>query len=86
MELEITVAVAFILCGYKFSTPSEEEGYASFNEETESVVCSVKDIPFSTSSAIYSACWIEFVLFTRTFIALFRQGSVIVTVGIGTLM
>ena len=42
-----------------------EEGYAAFNDKTTFALSSVQDIPFSTSSAIYSAYWIEFLLFHK---------------------
>ena len=47
MELEITVTVAHSFFGL-VSSPSEEEGHASFNEETAFALSSVQDIPFST--------------------------------------
>ena len=36
-----------------------------FNEEVAFALSSVQDFPFSTSSAIYSASWIDFLLFHK---------------------
>ena len=39
-----------------------------YSEDTALALSSVQDVPFSTSSTIYSAqaCWIEFLLFHKT--------------------
>ena len=66
MELETNVTVAFILWfSVSFQALRIEEGYVAFNEETAFALSSLQDMPFSTSSAIYSACWIEFLVFHK---------------------